>query len=396
MVYIPLHVHTATGSVGDSILKIKDYVNTAKGRGLISLAITDHGSLSSMYEFISACTEAGVKPVVGMEAYVVEDADIQDKGEQKYHLVLLAKDDEGLENLLQIHNDAQLRGFYGKPRTDYKALQQWNKGIIALSACIMGEIPQAIIDHDIEKIERKISLYKKIFGDNFFFEIQPGRFKKQLVVNDILVYLSRELDIPLVVTNDIHYLRQEDYLAHDYHIKLGFMKDKEDFDSSLRYPDTCYWFMEEKDILSAFEKTDLVTEEVIRRGILQAQKIAASCNITTDISVSFPETGYEDEPSALRKIIDEALIPYEDKQEYIDRVEREMSVIEKKNFCGYFLVLYDLVKWCQEQGILLGPGRGSAAGCLISFLLGITKVDPLKYGLLFERFLDENRTAIPD
>ena len=396
--YYPLHTHTALGSIGDATLKIEEYVQRAVDLGLDKIAITDHGSLSAVFTFIEECVKKDIRPIVGMEAYEVPDANVKDA--RKYnHLILLAKTEEGFHNLLKIHNDAQTRGFYYKPRTDIRALERWGTGILATSACVAGSIPQAILTGDIQTAETLAKNYKAIF-DNFFFEIQPGTFSDQLLVNDALVSLSQTLDISLVATNDIHYLRPEDYRVHDYHVKLSRKKDKEDFSDALVYADTCYWFMSESDIFSAFQRTDILTDEVIRGAINNTAIIAEACSSVTDFSVRMPQTGFKNEQQELfqrcyqklNDIIQDKTLP----QVYVDRLEYELSVISQKGFCGYFLIVQDFIQWARTHGISIGPGRGSAAGSLVTYLLGISAADPIKHGLLFERFMDPQREAIPD
>lgn len=396
--YYPLHVHTALGSIGDATLKIEEYVQRAVDLGLDKIAITDHGSLSAVFTFIEECVKKDIRPIVGMEAYEVPDANVKDAREYN-HLILLAKTEEGFHNLLKIHNDAQTRGFYYKPRTDIRALERWGTGILATSACVAGSIPQAILAGDIQTAETLAKNYKAIF-DDFFFEIQPGTFSDQLVVNDALAYLSQTLDIPLVATNDIHYLRPEDYRVHDYHVKLSRKKDKEAFSDALIYPDTCYWFMSEADIFSAFQRTDILTDEIIRSAIDNTAVIADICNIDTSFVIKMPHTGFKNEQQELfhrcyqklQDIIQDKALP----QIYVDRLEYELSVISQKGFCGYFLIVQDFIQWARTHGISIGPGRGSAAGSLVTYLLGISAADPIKYGLLFERFMDPQREAIPD
>ena len=394
--YYPLHVHTTLGSIGDSVLRIPDYVQRAKETGLSSLAITDHGSLAAMYTFIEECQKADIKPVIGMEAYEVKIA--EEKSKSFNHLVLLADSNEGLENLLQIHNDAYVRGFYYKPRTDREALKRWGKGIIALSACVKGSIPQAIIEGDVERCLEQISFYRDVF-DDFYFELQPGTFEDQITVNDTLVYLSKQYDIPLVITNDIHYLDASDATAHDYHVKLGRRKDKEKIsEEAMIYPDICYWFMQEDDIKKAFKKTEYVTDDIIDQGLKNAALISQQCNVKFDIKLQMPKV--EDDEELLTKICCDRLSVIsqtkKNPQLYTDRLERELSVISQKGFCSYFLVVKDYVSWAKEHDIKVGPGRGSAAGSLVSYLLEISAADPIKYNLLFERFLDPEREAIPD
>ena len=291
MPYYPLHVHTAVGSIGDSILRIKDYVTTAKEYGLDRLAITDHGSMSAIYAFADECKEQGIVPVIGMEAYEVEDADKKNPDERfSYnHLVLLARTDEGLKNLIKIHNDAQIRGFYYKPRTDRQALKRWGNGIIALSTCIQGSIPQAILSEEQDKAIELIQFYKSCF-DSFYLEIQPGAFQEQITVNDGIVELSKVTKTPLIVTNDIHYLRRTDYKTHDYHVKLGRSKDKEKFTEDMIYPDKCYWFMEDDVLESYFQYTDRVTANLVRQGIHNADKVIHECTVNLDTKAPIPLT----------------------------------------------------------------------------------------------------------
>lgn len=400
--YIPLHVHTALGSIGDSILKLDDYIERGKALGLKKLAITDHGSLSAMYAFARKCKMAGIKPIIGMEAYEVEEAEKQEK--YKYnHLVLLAKNKEGLENLIRIHNDAQTRGYYYKPRTDRSALQKWGKGIIALSACVAGSIPQAVLERNLHKAVNLINFYKNCF-DEFFLEIQPGKFRSQVDVNNGIVYLAHYTKTPVVVTNDIHYLNEEDYKTHDYHIKLS-RKGKDLLSEELIYPDICYWFMQEDDILNSFTYTKYVKESTVERGIRNAMYIAQQCNVELDISLQMPEfyIKKEEEIRALEQKCWTALNEligrgdaYARPQKYIDRLRYELSIIKEKGFCGYFLIVQDYMNWARKNGLNISYARGSAAGSLVAYLLQITAPDPLKYNLLFERFLDPKREALCD
>lgn len=402
--YYPLHVHCSTGSIGDSILRISDYVERGKKLGLKSLALTDHGSMAAIYELANTCQKAGIKPIFGEEIYICEDSDVKDSEHKAYnHLVLLAKNQEGFENLLKIHNDAQVRGMYYKPRTDTKHIKEIGaKGIIALSACVAGAIPKAILDNDPTRAILKYREYVDTF-EEFYLEIQPGSFDEQLAVNDAVVELAQIAGGKIVVTNDIHYLDAEDYRAHDYHVKLCRSQKKFEEDEPLAYPDTCYWFMDAEQLRANFQYTEYVTEDVVNEGIFNANRIQESCNVTlcTDILMpKFPLADNKTEQSELRHICYQRLKAIiEDKPNpavYVDRLERELSVIEKKGFCGYFLIVADYVNWARENGIPVGPGRGSAAGSLVNYLLDVSMPDPIQFGLMFERFLDEKRAAIPD
>lgn len=404
--FYPLHAHTSVGSIGDSVLGIKDYVQRAKDYGLDALAVTDHGSMSGMLSFVRECRENDIKPIIGMEAYVVPNNDIVYQKENKckkgaaHHLVLLAKNNEGLKNLLRIHNQAATDGYYYEARTDWDHLLQWGSGIIALSACVGGEIPQAILAGDMERASDIALFYRECF-DEFYLELQPGAFIEQAYVNDALVQMAEKLDIPLVVTNDIHYLNYEDAERHNYHVKLA--RKMQDVDGSFVYPDDCYWFMDAKRLMATFYYGDTVTEEVVRDAIKMTGEIAAKCTLDFESKVFMPafpvKDGETEEEHLSRLCYDRLSLLVEGKpnpQEYADRLAYELDVIAKKGFCGYFLIVADYVEWAKKNGIPVGPGRGSAAGSLVTFLLGICQVDPIKYGLLFERFLDPHREAIPD
>ena len=409
MLYNSLHVHTTDGSVGDSILKIKDYVARGKKYGLKALAITDHGSMGAIYTFADECIDNGIKPIIGMEAYEVDDHTItkftKKEPDVRYHLVLLAKTTEGFHNLLAIHNTAQIEGHYKKfARADMGIFQKYGKGIIALSACIQGRVPRALLNGDKKQAIAFAKTYKECF-DEFYLEIQPGQFEEQIEANRALIQLARETDTPIVVTNDVHYLNHEDYVFHDVHVKLGRAHDnKKEVDSeNLAYPDTCYWFMDYAALKDAFVYDDIVTEDIVDEAVRNAAVIAESCSIEFDTSMHAPKfpcpEGYTEKEylamlcyGRLLEIIDTKKNP----AEYVDRLKRELDVIDTKGFCGYFLIVADYVNHAKECKIPVGPGRGSAAGSLVTYLLGICEIDPIQYGLLFERFLDVNKAAFPD
>lgn len=399
--YIPLHVHTSAGSIGDSILNISDYVKTVKEYGLNAAAITDHGSMSAMYSFIEECGKNNLKPIIGMEAYVVADNRLEYQKQEKLtrgkagHLVLLAKNNQGLENLLKIHNQAAVEGYYYEARTDWTHLFKWGKGIVALSACVGGEIPGAILQEDYRKAEDLIALYKECF-DEFYLEIQPGKFEEQIKVNHELIKYSQSLNIPLVVTNDVHYLKKDDAILHDYHVKLG----RKSTEQKMIYPDTVYWLMNTEDLINSFDYDDVLTGKIIKNAVKNTEKIAQECNVVFEEKINMPIYGNFDEDEllcrkcfeALNRIVERKKNP----QEYTDRLSRELKVIREKGFSGYFLIVADYVNWARNNDIPIGPGRGSAAGSLVTYLLGICQADPIKYHLLFERFLDPFREAIPD
>ena len=408
--YYPLHVHSAQGSVGDSILRIKDYVTKAKEYELDSIALTDHGSLSAMYAFADECKKNNIKPIIGMEAYEVEDASLKDKEHNKrYHLVLLAKTNEGLRNLIAIHNKAATKDFYTKPRTDIKTLRKYGKGIICLSACVAGRIPQAIIKDDAMEAIRLIKEYKSCF-DDFYLEIQPAKFIEQIKINDAIVELAEYTNTPIVATNDIHYLDRKDVIAHNAHVLLGrkgwtqkknYEEIKPMDENDLIYPDTCYWFMDRQTIEKTFVKTKYVTDSIIQTALNNTSKIAEQCVAKLPSEIHMPKfSSDKDEKSILHDLCFkklEDLIQYKiNPAKYIDTLYHELDIIDELGFNGYFLIVQDYIKWARKNNIPVGPGRGSAAGSLVSYLLDISKADPIKYKLMFERFLDPQRAAIPD
>lgn len=405
--YIPLHVHTASGSIGDSILKISDYVNRGKHLGLTHLGISNHGSMIDMYDFYEECCKANIVPIIGCEVYVTDDRLSNNK---KYnHLVLIAKNEVGLKNLLHITTDAQLNGFYYKPRTDYSVLKDHGKGLIALSACVAGKIPEMIYslkdetsDEVIEKVYNsliaEINFFKKHF-DDFYLELQPGDFEQQQFVNEMLVSLAEDTLTSLVVTNDVHYLNAEDWVAHDIHVKMARSKK---IDDPCVYPDQCYYFQTHKEVQSSFPT---LNQEVVKTAINNTIVIAESCSLSLkrdelfmpQFKVPFPYA----EDAYLAHIVCKRLQQIEehlsDHTRYYERMVYELEVIKELQFSGYFLTVRDFVQYAKDNHIPVGPGRGSVCGSLVAFLCGITEVDPIKYDLLFERFLSIHRKgSIPD
>lgn len=395
--YAVLHAHTANGSVGDSVLKVSDYVKKAKQLGLTHIAITDHGSMASMAEFHETCKETSITGIIGMEVYVAEDR-LNKTPEHQYeafHLVLLAKNKEGVKNLLRIHNDAHINGFYRFPKTDLSVLQKYGNNIIALSACVGGKIAKQILKRDIKGAIKTIGEYQECF-DDFYLEIQPGKFEEQRIVNDVLVLLSQKLSIPLVATNDIHYLNAEDYTMHDSHIKSCGHKNS--------YPDTCYYLHDYDSLVSSFLETKYLTRDIIVQAINNTNLIAEQCDGEIEYGFKMPQ--YKDLPPneteesyfaklCMNKLHSRACT-LSDPSIYEERLQYELDVITKLGFCGYFLIVVDFLDYARSHDIAVGPGRGSVAGSLVAWLLNITVADPIKHGLLFERFLSDKRKSLPD
>jgi DNA polymerase-3 subunit alpha len=395
---IHLHVHTPYSFL-DGFGESKAYITRAIELGQPALAITDHGVLYGVYNHYKECMAADIKPILGCEFYVTPDHTIKDKNELKElpfdncHLVLLAKNNVGLQNIYELASIAQLKGFYYKPRVDKELLAQYAEGVIALSACLAGEIPELIIRGDIDGAKQAIRAYKTIFED-FYLEVQANNIPEQALVNNVIYQLAEETYTPIVVTCDCHYVNQEDGLYHKHFVKLGDNKnDVWEQKWANIYSDA--WMKSEQDILDA---------GIPQVAIDNTHVIADMCNVTIATDVfHMPEFtvphGYT-LASFLRSLAFNGLFTLSleediDVEFYAKRLQYELEVITTKGYAGYFLIVRDILKKASELSPV-GPGRGSAAGCLVSYLIGITKIDPIKHKLLFERFLNPDRPSLPD
>jgi DNA polymerase-3 subunit alpha len=394
-----LHVHSHY-SLLDGLAKIDELLDRAKELGMDSLALTDHGVLYGAVEFFIKAKERGIKPIIGCEMYVAPGG-LQSKNnttidKTRNHLILLVKNEIGYKNLMKLISIAHLEGFYYKPRIDHETLRKYSDGLFALSACIEGEVASNIVNGKYDEAKKIAEEYEEIFGQgNFFLEIQDHPdFKNQQIANEGLIKLSKETNIPIVATCDIHYVNKDDATAQDILLCIQtnrkvFEKNRMtmmDFDLSLRAPEE----MEKsfKHIPEALENTRIIADQCnfqIKLGETQLPHFEV------------PE-GF-DPKSYLRKLSDEGLqkrFGSDISSLQTDRMDYELSVIEKTGFASYFLIVQDFVNWAKNQGIIVGPGRGSAAGSFISYLIGITNIDPIKYNLLFERFLNPERISMPD
>lgn len=397
--YVPLHAHDTYGSIGDSVLFIDEYVAKAKSLSIRSLAITNHGSLSTFVNFYEECKKNDIKPIIGCEVYFCDDRNIKNKENNRAdHLILLAKDYDGLQNLLRIHNDAHLNGFYFKPRTDPEMLKKYSSGLICMTACIGSPLGHDIRNNDSKELARHLFILKDIFKDDLYLEIQPGKMKEQLEYNDILTALSEKVEIPLVATNDIHYLNQEDCDKHDMHIK----DYRKIYDSQDRvYKDDIYYLMDMETLYNSFIRSTFVTDEKIKEAINNTNVVADKCNLEIPKMNIMPQYSSDiDQDKYLRELCEKrlndlSLLP-ENKKIYKDRLDYELDVISKLGFSGYFLIVKDFITFCDNNDIARGPGRGSGAGSIVSYLLNISIADPIKYDLMFERFLSIHRKSIPD
>ena len=399
--YVPLHVHTSRNSIGDSILKLNSYIDKAKELGLDTLCITGHGSLADMYDFYFKCIDNDIKPIIGCEIYLTPDMENKTKDSKTYHMILIAKDNTGLKNLINIVSVASLQGFYKKPRVDLNYIREYSEGIICTTACVGGMLPQYILDNQEELIESHINELKDIFGDDLYFEIQPGDFPDQITVNNKLIELSNKHNIPLVLTNDIHYLNEEDYIVHDYHVRLGQKKTVSE-DGSLIYPDKCYWLMSYDRLIKSMSLYD---KTIVNEAINNTIKIGQECNVSVEVKdLNLPEFECPDDYTPRQYIehlcyerLDEIQYLITDPNRYIDRMHFELDTLEELGFTSYMLIMWDIYRYTREQGIMMGPGRGSVSGSVVAYLLQLVTIDPLKYDLLFERFTSKHRRgSIPD
>ncbi len=404
MRFTHLHVHSHY-SLLDGLAKIDDLLDYAKELGFNSLALTDHGAMYGVIEFYKKAKERGIKPILGAELYVASGSRLSrslPSDRIRYHLTLLVKNQQGYRNLIQLSTKGYLEGFYYKPRVDKELLKKYSEGLIAMSGCLSGEIPKAIAAGDLDKAERALSEYTNIFGkENFYLEL--GRHKEieeQEIVNNYLVDFAKKFKLKVVATNDVHYLRPEDAAIQDILVAVQTNKDLLDenrltirqSDFSLKAPETM--INEFSDLPEAIDNT---------------QEIVEKCNFEIELGKTvlpdFKPPNNKPPIEYLKDLCEDGLkrrysdLKNNNPEQYkkiIDRLNYELSIIEKTGFASYFLIVSDFVNWAKNNGILVGPGRGSAAGSLVSYLLNITDLDPLKYDLIFERFLNPERVSMPD
>lgn len=394
-----LHVHSHY-SLLDGLPKIDQLLDYVKSSGMDSVALTDHGALYGAVEFYQKAIQKGIKPIIGAEMYIAFESMTQERpniDDKKYHLVLLVKNEKGYKNLVKLLTKAHLEGFYYKPRIDHNLLKEYSEGLIALSACVKGKIPQLILANKIEEAEKTALFYKEIFGkENFYLEIQHHpHLTDQKKVNEALFSLSKKLKIPLVATNDVHYLKPEDAEAQDILMLINTGADPNDKERATLKADD-FSLRRPEEMIEDFKEFPGAVENT--------QKIVELCNFQFDLGKTrlpkFETEGGKTPDEYLKELCYQGI-----KNRYgenpqktaFDRLDYELSVISQTKFASYFLIVQDFVNWAKRNRIVVGPGRGSAAGSLASFVLGITNVDPLKYNLLFERFLTPDRSSgLPD
>ena len=398
MAFAHLHVHTEY-SLLDGSNKIKEYVARVKELGMDSAAITDHGVMYGVIDFYKAAKAAGIRPILGCEVYVAPgsrfDRETGVNEERYYHLVLLAENNTGYANLMKIVSRAFTEGYYYKPRADMELLQEYHEGLIALSACVAGEVPRALLRGDYEGAKKAALKYEACFGKgNFFLELQDHGLESQARINPQLVRLSRETGIELAATNDVHYTYADDVEPHDILLCIQTGKKRSD-ENRLRYEGGQYYVKSEEEMRGLFPYAE--------EAVDNTQKIADRCHVEIEFGVTklpkfdvpegYTSWGY------LNKLCEEGLrerYPEERMDEVHPRLEYELSVIREMGYVDYFLIVWDFIRFARENGIMVGPGRGSAAGSIVAYSLGITKLDPIRYNLLFERFLNPERVSMPD
>ena len=392
--FVHLHLHSEY-SLLDGSTRINLLPKRVKELGMDAVALTDHGNMYGAIAFYKACKDEGIKPILGCEVYVSEkDMTIKDKINKRFHLILLAENNEGFKNIMKIVSIAFVDGYYYKPRVDKEVLKKYAKGVIATSACLGGEVQRFILDRDLEAARAAALEYREIFGENnFFLELQDHGMPEQARVNRELVKLSEDLNIPLTASNDVHYLNKDDAKSHDVLLCIQTGKTIKE-ENRMKFPSDEFYLKSPDEMAALFPENKDALENTV--------KIAERCNVEIKFheqhlpEFTVPE-GYTHQGYLKKLATDGMYARYESVTDEIkERFDFEFNTIKNMGFVDYFLIVWDFIRYARKHEIQVGPGRGSAAGSLISFCLGITDVDPLKFDLLFERFLNPERVSMPD
>jgi len=400
MAFTHLHVHTEY-SLLDGAARIKDLVSRAKELGMTSLAITDHGVMFGVIDFYRECLKQGIKPVIGCEVYTAArtlfDKDVE-KDKYMGHLVLLAKNNDGYKNLMKIVSEGYRHGFYYKPRIDKNVLRQYSEGIIALSGCLAGDVQRKLLNGDYDGAKKEALEMQEIFGEgNYYLEIQDQGLEEEARILPDMKRIHEETGIPFVATNDVHYVKQEDAVSQDVLmcIQMGTTVDEE---NRMRFSNDQFYLKSEEEMRKLFSN--------MPDAVDNASKIADMCDVTfTFGELHLPDFKAPDgmsNPEYLRYLCEKGLEERygneteESKKELYQRLDYELTTIENMGYVEYFLIVWDFINYAKNKGIMVGPGRGSAAGSIVSYTLRITDIDPVKYGLIFERFLNPERVSMPD
>ncbi len=392
-----LHLHTEY-SLLDGACRIKRLLDTAAERGDRAVAITDHGVMYGAVDFYKAAKARGINPIIGCEVYVAQRSRFDKTREldsEHRHLVLLCENNTGYQNLAAMVSKSWIEGFYSKPRVDFELLEQYHEGLIALSACLAGEVPRALVANDYDRAKEAALRYRKIFGDgNFFLELQDHGIREQKLINPALIRLSKDTGIPLVVTNDCHYIRREDSKMHHILLCIQTNHTIEDKDG-MEFASDEFYYKSEEEMRALFPGHPEAADNT--------WKIAERCHVEFEFGKTklphFDTPNGQENTAYFRDKCYEGLHKYygeHPEQSIIDRLEYELATIEKMGYVNYYLIVYDFVRYAKSVGIPVGPGRGSGAGSLAAYCIGITGVDPIRYNLLFERFLNPERVSMPD
>lgn len=394
--FVHLHVHSEF-SLLDGANRIKDLPIRAKELGMDAIALTDHGVMYGVIDFYKACKKEGIKPIIGCEVYVANRTRFDKEAGLDFnnHLILLAKNNEGYKNLTKLVSMGFTDGFYYKPRIDKDILKEYHEGLICCSACLAGEVNQAILADDLEKAKNVALWYKEVFGEDYYLEIQNNGIKEQTLANQKLIELSKQLNIPLVATNDAHYTRREDAYNHEVLLCIQTGKKMNDEDR-MKFETEELYIKSQEEMIEYFKNIPEAIENTV--------KIAEKCNVefefghtilpNYDVPKEF-KTHYD----YLKKLCDDGIkerYGENPSEEIIDRAEYELSIIKKMGYVDYYLIVWDYIHYAKSVGIPVGPGRGSGAGSILAYAIGITDIDPIKYNLLFERFLNPERISMPD
>ena len=397
MSFVHLHAHTEY-SMLDGASRIGEMFESAASAGMPACAITDHGVMYGALDFYTSGSKSGVKPILGMEGYLFggdrrEKPPQRENGDRTFHLTLLAANEAGYRNLVKLSSKAWLEGFYYWPRLDHELLAEYSEGLICLSGCLSAEIPKAIVAGDLAGARRKVAQYREVFGDRFYLELQDHGIPTQRPLNDELVKIGREMGIKWVATNDSHYTHKDDASAHDVLLCINTGTELAD-PNRFKFDSDEFYLKTPEEMAAKFESWPGACETTL--------EVADRCNVEMKLNQHLLPHYEVPEGQTLETYLDEMVrgglrTRYSEvTREVSERAEYELKVIDSLGFAGYFLVVQDFVNWAKREGIRVGPGRGSAAGSIVSYALGITELDPLRYDLMFERFLNPERIAMPD
>lgn len=400
MSYVPLHLHTEY-SLLDGAIKVKKLCEFCKEQGWPAVAITDHGVMHGAIELYKTAKEAGIKPLIGIEIYVYH-GDIEEKKpghNELFHLVLIAKNNIGYRNIVKIASKSAVDGYYYKPRSNHELIEKYSEGVICLSACIQGEVSRSIINNDYEKAFEFAKYYKSIFGDDYYIELQDHGLREEEIANNGLLKIAKELNIKTVITNDSHYLNKEDASWHDTLLCINTNSSKADKENRFHFSNDEFYVKTPEQLRDSFRKLDA---EIFEQSIKNTVEVAEKCNVIIELGKSklpnFEVPANHTVESYLDFKVREGM-----KKRYgtvtkalEERMNYELRVINQMGFPAYFLITWDFINWAKEHGIPVGPGRGSAAGSIVAYALGITDIDPIYHKLMFERFLNPERISMPD